>query len=63
MAIQCPKCRRQYDVTLFQFGRTVRCECGERLDLRQGHLSPAEPPEAETEPAEPDEPSVEEGSG
>lgn len=49
MAIQCPKCRRQYDVTLFQFRRTVRCECGTWLDLRAGHTSPA----CCEEPAEP----------
>jgi uncharacterized protein len=31
MAIQCVKCGRQYDVTLFQFGRTIGCACGERV--------------------------------
>jgi probable phosphoglycerate mutase len=31
MAVVCKRCGRQYDVTLFQFGRTVRCECGEML--------------------------------
>jgi SAM-dependent methyltransferase len=42
MAIQCPRCGWQYDVTLFEFGRTVRCDCGELLDLAKGHLdSPA----------------------
>lgn len=30
MAISCTKCGRQYDVTLFQFGRTINCACGER---------------------------------
>jgi len=28
MAILCPKCGRQYDVTLFQFGRGLVCDCG-----------------------------------
>lgn len=28
MAIPCPDCGRQYDVTLFEFGRTIRCACG-----------------------------------
>ena len=28
MAIQCPDCGKQYDVTLFQFGGTVVCDCG-----------------------------------
>ncbi len=31
MAIVCRRCGRQYDVTLFQFGRSITCECGERL--------------------------------
>jgi hypothetical protein len=29
MAIVCPRCNRQYDVTLFEFGRKFVCECGE----------------------------------
>ncbi len=29
MAITCPRCNRQYDITLFQFGRRIVCECGE----------------------------------
>ena len=33
MAIRCDKCGRDYDVTLFQFGRTVRCECGNTVTL------------------------------
>jgi hypothetical protein len=28
MAICCPDCGREYDVTLFQFGSTVACDCG-----------------------------------
>lgn len=28
MAILCPKCKRQYDITLFQFGRSIKCDCG-----------------------------------
>lgn len=31
MAIVCPRCGREYDVTLFQFGRTIDCTCGERV--------------------------------
>ena len=40
MAVSCPKCARQYDVTLFQFGRVIVCACGERLSLahREEHL-------------------------
>lgn len=38
MAIPCPRCGRQYDVTLFQFGRTVTCECGEVVDASHSML-------------------------
>lgn len=55
MAYTCPKCGRQYDPTLFEFGRTVDCECGFRLDIRDGHrqertLSPAKSPPEEEPP-------------
>jgi uncharacterized protein len=33
MAVTCTKCGRQYDVTLFQFGRTISCACGTRVGL------------------------------
>ena len=33
MAICCPKCGHEYDVTLFQFGRKVTCACGAEIDL------------------------------
>jgi DNA-directed RNA polymerase subunit RPC12/RpoP len=38
MAIICPKCKHQYDVTLFQFGSVVECDCGARIkfDPRKG---------------------------
>jgi hypothetical protein len=32
MAITCPHCGRQYDITLFQYGRTVTCACGQIID-------------------------------
>lgn len=32
MAVICPRCRRQYDVTLFQFGRGVKCDCGAEVN-------------------------------
>ena len=32
MAVICPRCGRQYDITLFQFGRTVTCACGQVID-------------------------------
>jgi nucleotide-binding universal stress UspA family protein len=33
MAVPCLRCGRSYDVTLFQFGRTIWCTCGERVAL------------------------------
>jgi uncharacterized protein with PIN domain len=35
MAIPCPGCGREYDVTLFQFGRTIHCTCGARVGLEK----------------------------
>jgi hypothetical protein len=37
MAIKCPHCGAEYDVTLFSFGRSIRCDCGEWVDLKTGH--------------------------
>jgi DNA-directed RNA polymerase subunit RPC12/RpoP len=34
MAISCQKCGRQYDVTLFEFGRTIDCACGGRVGFK-----------------------------
>jgi len=31
MAILCPKCGHQCDVTLFEFGNVVKCDCGARI--------------------------------
>ena len=36
MSLRCPKCRREYDVTLFEFNREVVCACGERLSIKKG---------------------------
>jgi hypothetical protein len=33
MGVPCSRCGRSYDVTLFQFGRTIWCTCGERVAL------------------------------
>jgi uncharacterized protein with PIN domain len=41
MAVNCPKCGSQYDVTLFEFGRTINCACGERVGLAQRIELPA----------------------
>ena len=37
MAITCPHCGHQYDSTLFEFGQSVRCDCGMNFDISQGH--------------------------
>lgn len=33
MAVSCPRCGREYDVTLFEFGRTISCACGSRVGI------------------------------
>ncbi len=33
MSVPCPRCGRDYDVALFQFGRTIHCTCGSRVGL------------------------------
>jgi uncharacterized protein with PIN domain len=33
VAIPCPRCGREYDVTLFEFGRTLWCTCGSRVGI------------------------------
>jgi putative protease len=40
VAIVCPHCGAEFDVTLFQFGHQVRCDCGRWVDLRGGHVVP-----------------------
>ena len=37
MSVRCPRCGRQFDVTLFEFNRELTCSCGERLSLAKGH--------------------------
>jgi len=37
--MQCPQCGRQYDVTLFEFGRSIACDCGVVLDALGGHVA------------------------
>lgn len=41
MAIVCPDCGREYDVTLFSHGRTIRCTCGSRVGSGQRRRSAA----------------------
>jgi hypothetical protein len=42
-AIRCPRCGREYDVTLFAFGATVSCPCGRTVSARDPHRGAAEP--------------------
>ena len=37
MAIRCPHCGAEYDVTLFTFDRRLHCDCGAWVDLAVGH--------------------------
>ncbi len=37
MAIRCSGCGREYDVALFQFGRSLRCPCGRELRAAEPH--------------------------
>jgi len=34
MAIKCSYCNREYDVTLFEFGRSISCVCGNIVSLK-----------------------------
>lgn len=33
MSVPCSRCGREYDVTLFEFGRTLWCTCGSRVGI------------------------------
>ncbi|MFQ6618199.1 MAG: hypothetical protein ACE5QV_05870 [Fidelibacterota bacterium] len=35
MSIICSGCGKEYDHTLFQFGRKIICECGEVIDAEK----------------------------
>jgi len=37
MSVRCPRCGREYDVTLFQFGKRVECACGGIVTMERGH--------------------------
>ncbi len=40
MAITCPQCGAGFDVTLFQFGHRVLCDCGHWVEMDRGHVEP-----------------------
>jgi hypothetical protein len=46
MAIICPDCSREFDITLFQFGRPVVCDCGRLIDPLDWWLGPDRPKES-----------------
>ena len=35
MAYICKSCGKQYDVTLFQFGKSIICDCGELVNVSE----------------------------
>ena len=49
MAAICPGCGRELDVTLFQFGRPVICDCGRVLREPEHRIEVPRPPRARTE--------------
>ena len=61
MAIKCPPCGAEYDVTLFTFGRSIHCDCGawvwspNMMDRLQGDIvglarpKPSKKPKAQSE--------------
>ena len=38
MAIRCGQCGREYDVTLFEFERSITCICGKSVSLQHAHI-------------------------
>lgn len=54
MAITCPRCGAGFDVTLFQFGHGVQCDCGTTVTLETGHVvtAPSQPKETPAMPEE-----------
>jgi len=51
MAITCPKCGAEYDVTLFEFERGIICDCGQWVDLAAGHRQSEEGSKQASKPA------------
>ncbi len=38
MAIRCSHCKREFDVTLFEFEKTVKCVCGNVVTLEHTEI-------------------------
>ena len=36
MAVRCLHCSREFDITVFAFGRTITCPCGTEVRLQHG---------------------------
>ena len=34
MAIRCPQCKKEYDITLFEFDKNIICDCGYEIKLQ-----------------------------
>jgi hypothetical protein len=39
MAVRCLYCGRDYDVTLFEFGRSITCVCGETVAFKHEEMT------------------------
>lgn len=39
MAVRCPNCKKEFDVTLFEFNRTIMCTCGKTFGLQHKEIS------------------------
>lgn len=39
MAVRCSHCGKDYDVTLFEFGRTITCVCGKTVTFRHEQMT------------------------
>ena len=39
MAVQCPSCGRGYDVTLFEFSRSITCVCGNTVVFKHEQMT------------------------
>lgn len=39
MAIRCSFCGRNYDVTLFEFGNTIKCKCGHEVGFQHREIA------------------------
>ena len=39
MAVRCSYCGRDYDVTLFEFGRSITCVCGETVTFKHEQIA------------------------